>query len=109
MGTTEKIRDLHLRKQKLEEGGGPERIAKQHESGKLTARERLEILFDAGSFVEVDAFVETRAIDFGMQAKKVPGDGVVTGYGTIDGRPVFISSQDFTVIGAHSERRTPGR
>jgi acetyl-CoA carboxylase carboxyltransferase component len=99
MGTTEKIRDLHLRKQKLEEGGGPERIAKQHESGKLTARERLEILFDAGSFVEVDAFVETRAIDFGMQAKKVPGDGVVTGYGTIDGRPVFVSSQDFTVIG----------
>ncbi|MGE5612972.1 MAG: acyl-CoA carboxylase subunit beta [Bacillota bacterium] len=99
MGTIEKIKDLQLRRQRLETGGGPERIAKQHESGKLTARERIEMLFDAGSFVEVDAFVETRAIDFGMQNKKVPGDGVVTGYGTIDGRPVFISSQDFTVIG----------
>jgi acetyl-CoA carboxylase carboxyltransferase component len=111
MGTIEKINDLHVRKQKLEAGGGPERIAKQHESGKLTARERLEILFDAGSFVEVDAFVETRAIDFGMQSKKIPGDGVVTGYGTIEGRPVFVSSQDFTVIGgslgeAHAHKIT---
>ena len=111
MGTIEKINDLHVRKQKLEEGGGTERITKQHESGKLTARERLEILFDAGSFVEVDAFVETRAIDFGMQSKKIPGDGVVTGFGTIEGRPAFVSSQDFTVIGgslgeAHARKIT---
>ncbi len=111
MGTIEKINDLHVRKQALEAGGGTARIAKQHESGKLTARERLEKLFDENSFVEVDAFVETRAIDFDMQKKKVPGDGVVTGYGTIDGRPVFVSSQDFTVIGgslgeAHARKIT---
>jgi len=99
MSTTEKINELRIRRQALDEGGGAERIAKQHESGKLTARERLEKLFDENSFVEVDAFVETRAIDFDMQKKKVPGDGVVTGYGTIDGRPVFVASQDFTVIG----------
>lgn len=111
MGTIDKISGLHVRKHKLESGGGPERITKQHESGKLTARERLGLLFDAGSFVEVDAFVETRAIDFGMQSKKIPGDGVVTGYGTIEGRPVFVSSQDFTVIGgslgeAHARKIT---
>lgn len=111
MGTIDKINDLHARKQALEAGGGADRIAKQHEAGKLTARERLEKLFDKDSFVEVDAFVETRAIDFDMQKKKVPGDGVVTGYGTIDGRPVFVSSQDFTVIGgslgeAHARKIT---
>ena len=111
MGTMEKINDLHVRKQAVEAGGGADKIAKQHEAGKLTARERLEKLFDQDSFVEVDAFVETRAIDFDMQNKKVPGDGVVTGYGTIDGRPVFASSQDFTVIGgslgeAHARKIT---
>jgi acetyl-CoA carboxylase carboxyltransferase component len=111
MGTIEKINDLHVRKQALEAGGGSDRIAKQHEAGKLTARERLEKLFDQDTFVEVDAFVETRAIDFDMQKKKVPGDGVVTGYGTIEGRPVFVSSQDFTVIGgslgeAHARKIT---
>lgn len=111
MGTIEKINDLHVRKQAIEAGGGAERIAKQHESGKLTARERLDKLFDENSFVEVDAFVETRAIDFDMQKKKVPGDGVVTGYGTINGRPVFVSSQDFTIIGgslgeAHARKIT---
>ncbi len=111
MGTIERINDLHVRKQGLEAGGGADRIARQHEAGKLTARERLEKLFDQDSFVEVDAFVETRAIDFDMQKKKVPGDGVVTGYGTIDGRPVFVSSQDFTVIGgslgeAHARKIT---
>mgnify|MGYP000648386685 CR=1 FL=1 len=99
MGTIDKISDLNARKQALEAGGGAERVAKQHDAGKMTARERLEKLLDENSFVEVDAFVETRAIDFDMQKKKVPGDGVVTGYGTIDGRPVFVSSQDFTVIG----------
>jgi methylmalonyl-CoA decarboxylase subunit alpha len=111
MGTIEKINNLHVRKEKLEAGGGADKIAKQHESGKLSARERLEKLFDSNSFVEIDAFVETRAIDFDMQKKKVPGDGVVTGYGSIDGRPVFVSSQDFTVIGgslgeAHARKIT---
>jgi len=111
MGTIDKINDLHARKQMLEAGGGADRIAKQHDAGKQTARERLEKLFDENSFVEVDAFVETRAIDFDMQKKKVPGDGVVTGYGTIDGRLVFVSSQDFTVIGgslgeAHARKIT---
>ncbi len=111
MGTDEKINDLHVRKEIIEAGGGTDKIAKQHESGKLTARERLEKLFDSNSFVEIDAFVETRAIDFDMQKKKVPGDGVVTGYGSIDGRPVFVSSQDFTVIGgslgeAHARKIT---
>lgn len=111
MGTNEKINDLLVRKEVVEAGGGAGKIAKQHESGKLTARERLEKLFDINSFVEIGAFVETRAIDFDMQKKKTPGDGVVTGYGCIDGRPVFVASQDFTVIGgslgeAHARKIT---
>lgn len=99
MATIDKINELHSRKEKIELGGGTDKVAKQHEAGKLTARERLEKLFDAKSFVEIDAFVEARSIEFDMQKKKVPGDGVVTGYGTIDGRPVYVASQDFTVIG----------
>lgn len=111
MGTIEKINDLQVRKDKIEAGGGADKIAKQHESGKLSARERIEKLFDSNSFVEIDTFVETRAIDFDMQKKKVPGDGVVTGYGSINGRPVFVASQDFTVIGgslgeAHARKIT---
>jgi len=85
------------------------RIKAQHAKGKLTARERIEVLFDAGSFEEWDIFVEHRCTDFGMQDKTIPGDGVVTGYGTINGRLVFIYSQDFTVFGgslseAHAEK-----
>jgi len=99
MTNSEKINLLREKKKKLELGGGEAKIAKQHAAGKLTARERLEKLFDPGTFVEIDAFVETRAIDFDMQKKKVPGDGVVTGYGNINGRLVFVSSQDFTIIG----------
>lgn len=111
MGTIDKINLLHSKKEKLEQGGGTDKIAKQHESGKKTARERIEKLFDSNSFVEIDAFVETRAIDFDMQKKKISGDGVVTGYGNIDGRLVFVSSQDFTVIGgslgeAHARKIT---
>lgn len=111
MATIDKINELHSRKEKLELGGGADKVAKQHESGKMTARERLEKLFDPNTFVEIDAFVETRAIDFDMQKKKVPGDGVVTGYGNVDGRLVFVSSQDFTVIGgslgeAHAKKIT---
>jgi len=90
-------------------GGGQKRIDSQHARGKLTARERLEILLDKGSFEEWDAFVEHRCTDFGMEEKKIPGDGVVGGYGTINGRMVFVYSQDFTVFGgslaeAHAEK-----
>jgi propionyl-CoA carboxylase beta chain len=80
-------------------GGGEERIAKQHEEGKLTARERIELLLDPNSFVELDKFKVHRCDDFGMQNKKVLGDGVVTGYGTVEGRQVFVFAQDFTVFG----------
>ena len=80
-------------------GGGEDKIQKEHEKGRLTARERIDRLLDPGSFVEVDEFVVHRCTDFDMDKKKVLGDGVVTGYGTIDGRKVFIFSQDFTVFG----------
>ncbi len=80
-------------------GGGVKKIEKQHASGKLTARERLFVLLDEGSFQEMGIFEEHRCTDFGMENKKVPGDGVVTGYGAINGRPVFVYSQDFTVMG----------
>ena len=80
-------------------GGGEERIKKQHEKGKLTARERIEKLLDEGSFVEIGMFAESRATEFGMDKKRIPGDGVITGYGTIDGRLVFVYAQDFTVLG----------
>ncbi|MEP6862686.1 MAG: acyl-CoA carboxylase subunit beta [Deltaproteobacteria bacterium] len=79
--------------------GGEARIAKQHEAGKLTARERIEALVDDGSFVELDKFVTHRCADFGMQDHKILGDGVVTGHGTVDGRPVCVFAQDFTVFG----------
>src|SRR5258706_7585910 len=80
-------------------GGGDDRVAKQHAAGKLTARERIETLLDPGSFEELDAIVVHRCNDFGMAEQRVPGDGVVTGHGRIDGRPVFVFSQDFTVFG----------
>ncbi|HEY6035097.1 MAG TPA: acyl-CoA carboxylase subunit beta [Kofleriaceae bacterium] len=79
--------------------GGEARIAKQHEAGKLTARERIAALLDEGSFVELDKFVTHRCADFGMQEQKILGDGVVTGHGTVDGRPVCVFAQDFTVFG----------
>ena len=80
-------------------GGGPERIERQHAQGKLTARERIELFLDEGSFEEMDALVEHRCTDFGMERNKVPGDGVVCGHGRVDGRPVFVFAQDFTVFG----------
>ncbi len=90
-------------------GGGQKRIDAQHAKGKLTARERIELLLDEGTFEEWDMFVEHRCADFGMQEQKIPGDGVVTGYGMINGRLVFVFSQDFTVFGgalseAHAEK-----
>ncbi len=99
MTNMEKIERLRKNKEALKIAGGPEAIEKQHKTGKLTARERLLALFDDRSFVEIDAFVESRAVDFGMLEKRVPGDGVVTGYGTINGRLVYAAAQDFTVIG----------
>jgi acetyl-CoA carboxylase carboxyltransferase component len=99
MDKVDKIGLLREKLAQVEQGGGAEKIAKQHDAGKMTARERIEALFDENSFVEIDTFVETRSIDFDMQKKKVAGDGVVTGYGSINGRLVFVSSQDFTVIG----------
>ena len=80
-------------------GGGEKRIATQHAKGKLTARERIEVLLDEGSFEEFDLYVAHRAVDFDMASQKYPGDGVVTGWGTINGRPVYVFSQDFTVLG----------
>lgn len=95
----ESIEELEQHRSKAKAGGGETAIEKQHEKGKLTARERLEILFDEGTFVEVDDLVESRIDDFGLDKKRIPGDGVVTGYGKINGRTVFASSEDFTVIG----------
>ncbi|MFW6051041.1 MAG: acyl-CoA carboxylase subunit beta [Myxococcota bacterium] len=81
------------------EAGGPKRVKRQHDAGKLTARERIELLLDPGSFVEMDRLVVHRCTDFGMEKQKIPGDGVVTGYGRVEGRQVFVFAQDFTVFG----------
>src|SRR5690348_10113552 len=80
-------------------GGGQERIDRQHQEGKLTSRERIELLLDPGSFIELDKFKVHRRDDFGMSAKKILGDGVITGYGTVEGRQIFVFAQDFTVFG----------
>ena len=103
------IEQLEAKRAEARLGGGIKRIEAQHKKGKLTARERLELLLDEGTFEEWDMFVEHRCHDFGMQAMRPPGDGVVTGYGTINGRLVFVFSQDFTVFGgalseAHAEK-----
>jgi methylmalonyl-CoA decarboxylase alpha subunit len=95
----EKIEQLLETKKNIELGGGEKRIEKQHSEGKLTARERINLLLDEGSFVEIDAFVKHRCTNFGMEKTEAPADGVVTGYGTIDGRLVFVYAQDFTVLG----------
>src|SRR5262245_15313600 len=93
------IEKLDLRRKDAKLGGGRTRIEAQHKRGKLTARERIELLLDKGSFEEFDMFVEHRSNDFGMEKQKVPGDGVVTGWGTVNGRTVFLFSKDFTVFG----------
>ena len=99
MWQKETLNDLSARRAKARVGGGEERAAKQHAQGKLCARERLALLFDPDTFTEVDALVSARSTDFGMEKKRVPGDGVVVGYGKVGGRLVFAASQDFTVIG----------
>jgi propionyl-CoA carboxylase beta chain len=109
MSTKKKITELEKLSRKAKEGGGKKRMEKQHDKGKLTARERLDILLDNDSFVEFDRFVTHRCRDFDMEQKKILGDSLVSGYGEIHGRPLFVFSQDFTVFGgtlsyAHAEK-----
>src|ERR1041384_7729806 len=105
----EVLEELEIRRDKARAGGGTARIEAQHKRGKLTARERLDLLLDEGSFEEFDMYVEHRCSDFGMEQSKVPGDGVVTGWGTINGRVTYVFAKDFTVFGgslseAHAEK-----
>lgn len=95
----QRLKELDRRRAEVEEGGGSKRIERQHKAGKLTARERIAAFFDPGTFTEIDAFVTHRAKEFGMDKVSAPGEGVVTGYGLVRGKPVCIASQDFTVIG----------
>ncbi|MGH2463074.1 MAG: acyl-CoA carboxylase subunit beta [Candidatus Limnocylindria bacterium] len=109
MSTSDKLDHLAEHRRAAQRGGGDERIDQQHARGKLTARERLEILLDEGSFAELDAFVTHRTTEFGLDDERYLGDGVVTGWGTIDGRTVFVYAQDFTVFGgslseAHAQK-----
>src|SRR5213083_1503303 len=109
MTIREKLDLLEQRRAESEQGGGADRLKAQHEKGKLSARERLDLLLDEGSFVELDRFVVHRSHDFGLESQQYYGDGVVTGHGRIDGRPVYVFSQDFTVFGgslseAHAEK-----
>src|SRR6516162_3812823 len=99
MGLKENLERIQSLSHQAELRGGEERLKRQREGGRLTARERIDFLLDQGSFVELDKFKTHRCDDFGMAARKIPGDGVVTGYGTIDGRQVCVFSQDFTVFG----------
>jgi propionyl-CoA carboxylase beta chain len=99
MSIEQKLEELEHRKQQSELGGGQARIDRQHNEGKLTARERIALLFDPGSFQELDQLVTHRSTDFGLDKQRVPGDGVVTGYGTVQGRLVYAFAQDFTVFG----------
>ncbi|MGC8754546.1 MAG: acyl-CoA carboxylase subunit beta [Thermosulfidibacteraceae bacterium] len=99
MGIEEKLKELQQLNELAELGGGKDKVEKQHKEGKLTARERINILLDKGTFVEIDKFVVHRCTHFGMDKQKILGDGVVTGFGKIDGRTVFVFAQDFTVFG----------
>lgn len=90
MSTREKLERLREERRRALEGGGAERLQRQHDKGKLGARERLDLLLDEDSFVELDRFVEHRSSDFGLDQKRIAGDGVITGYGCIDGRKVFV-------------------
>src|SRR5512136_993283 len=110
MATTDpKIQRLYDLREQAKQGGGADRVEKQHAQGKLTARERIDLLLDSGSFRELDMFITHRATDFGMEDKKYLGDSVVTGWGTIEGRLAYVFSQDFTVFGgslsqAHAQK-----
>ena len=107
----EVLEELERRRAEARLGGGQARIDAQHKRGKLTARERIDLLMDEGSFEEFDMYVEHRCADFGMEKTKIPGDGVVTGWGTINGRIVYVFAKDFTVFGgslseAHAHKIT---
>jgi propionyl-CoA carboxylase beta chain len=109
MNSNKLLDGLEQQNQRALEAGGTARIKKQHDSGKLTARERIDLLLDKGTFVETDRFKTHRCVDFGMDSQKLPGDGVVTGHGLVHGRQVFVFAQDFTVFGgslslSHSEK-----
>lgn len=99
MTMRDKLELLEKRRAQSEEGGGPARIKAQHDKGKLSAHERLDLLLDEGSFVEYDRVVTHRSTDFGLENQRIYGDGVVTGHGRIDGKLVYVFSQDFTVFG----------
>src|SRR6476646_3415277 len=105
----DRLEELRRRHAAAEQGGGPERRARQHKEGKLSARERIELLLDENSFEELDKLVTHRCRDFGMEDQIVPGDGFVTGYGRIDGRLVYVFAQDFTVFGGSLSRATRAR
>ena len=97
MSTQAKIEKMLKKSEVILAAGGEKRVAKQHEAGKMTARERIAALLDEGSLVELDRFVKHRCTNFGQEKKELPGEGVTTGYGTIDGRLVYVFAQDFTV------------
>ena len=99
MPLQDRFDELRRRNEAADLAGGAERIARQHKAGKKTARERVELLLDKGSFAEIDRLVVHQSHDFGMDDQRIPGDGVVTGSGRIHGRPVFVFAQDFTVFG----------
>jgi len=99
MDTSDKQQELINKREEIKQGGGSRRIEKQHKKGKMTARERINYLLDDNSFNELNMFISNRSTDLGMEQKEVPGEGVVVGYGTIDGRLVYVFSQDFTVMG----------
>lgn len=109
MTTKEKLEELRRRKAKAMEGGGPEKIEKIHKGGRLTARERIELLLDPGTFQELGVFVTHRCSDFGMLDRKVTGDGVIAGYGTINGRLTYVFAQDFTVFGGTLSEANAGK
>jgi propionyl-CoA carboxylase beta chain len=104
MTTTNNVDRLRELNQRAEAGGGPERARRQHEQGKLLARERLDVLLDSGSFVELDRLRTHHCADFGLDKQKFLGDAVVTGFGAVDGRLVYAYSQDFTVFGGSLSR-----
>src|SRR5512141_2747206 len=109
METEDRLEELRRRRARAQAGGGAERQARQHEAGKLTARERLAQLLDPDSFVELDMLVTHRCRDFGMERQRIPGDGVVTGYGTIAGRPAYVFAEDFTVFGGSLSETVAGK
>jgi propionyl-CoA carboxylase beta chain len=109
MSIHEKLEELRRRQARAEHGGGPDRRAREHAEGKLSARERLDLLFDEGSFEEIDKLVEHDCHDFGMEEQRIPGDGVVTGFGRINGRLAYSFAQDFTVFGGSLSRANAGK